>query len=142
VSIPVVVPTGWGRLTTLLYSIGERAFRFALVYGVVSSLVSVALVANGYPVPDILKISFVDPGAIVSAVNAYAGTPLFGAFLTFGLLGAALLNVFASIAIGYPAVLMRLATALDPTLAAPAAFAGALIQATVYVYLIQTVAGG
>jgi hypothetical protein len=140
-SAPITIATGWSRLATVFYAIGEKAFKFALVYGIASSLVSVALAANGYPTPDILKLSFVDPVQIVEAVNAYSGTPLFGALLTFGLLGAALLNVFASVAIGYPKVLAALAAAVDPTLVPPATFAGALIQASVYLYLLQTVAG-
>jgi len=125
-----------------VYAAGRWAFRFALVYSLVSTFLATVLAASGVPVPDLLLAIPFKPGGIAGEIEkaAQAG-PQLTAITGAGLALLAVFNFFAGIALGLPSLMYRLAAAVDPVLAAAAALFGSFLQISIYWYLFQSVIG-
>lgn len=122
-----------------LYPLGRAAFRFAIAYSVISTLIAVALAAGGYPVPPLLTMVPIDPNALVAAANRVSNVPLLAATTTgFAMVGFSILNVVAGIALAFPKLVTAAFAALDPSLAPAGMFVGALLQASVLLYVVES----
>ncbi len=114
-----------------------------LFYSIFATILEVALISNGYPVPDIFKQTLVDPNVIIQTVNSYAGQPIIGGgSIIYGMVGIALANAIMSMVKGFYAFVVTLASMIDPTFVPVAMFVGALGQASIYLYMLMTLSGG
>jgi hypothetical protein len=126
-----------------LVSLGRWAFKFALAYSAVSTVLATALAASGLPVPDPLLALPLRPEELAARISDLASKgPTYAAFVGGGTMAIfAVFNFAAGIAIGIPKLFYHLAAAVDPALVPVAAIVGGILTVAVFSYLLATVVG-
>jgi hypothetical protein len=126
-----------------LVSLGRWAFKFALAYSAVSTVLATALAVSGLPVPDPLLALPLRPEELAARISELASKgPMYAAIVGGGTMAIfAVFNFATGIAIGIPKLFYYLAAAVDPALVPVAAIVGGILTVSVFSYLLATVVG-
>lgn len=125
-----------------LVSLGEKLFRFSVVYSVIATLLSIALATAGAPVPDVLVMIPMNVTAVGEALSGLANQPLPIAIAGVALSAAySMSNVFVGSLIAVPKLIETVVAAVSPSLIPLARFLYGVCGAAVILYLANVVLG-
>lgn len=126
-----------------LVSLGRWAFKFALAYSAVSTILATALALSGLPVPDPLLALPLRPEELAARISELASKgPTYAAIVGGGTMAIfAVFNFASGIAIGIPKLFYYLAAAVDPALIPVAAVVGGILTVSVFSYLLASIVG-
>jgi len=124
-----------------LVYVGRWAFKFAVAYSVIATILALALGSSGAYVPDALLAIPFQPADLVKTINEIAAKgPSYIAVLGGGTMALfAVFNFAAALALGIPKLFFYAAGAVDPALIPFALLVGGFLQLCTYIYLLSTV---